>query len=306
MSLLKDVLSFKGIKPGKRLLVLGAVHGDEVCGPIAIRRWIKRLSDGNVQFLSGSVTFVPVCNPEAYRLKKRYSEENLNRVFRKHENPRTYEQRLANELTELFDEADYILDLHSQHVSGESFCFAENETPPLLDFISALCPHHVLFGWGTLYPEGDFTTESYAAGLGKICTTVECGLHDDPRAIDVAEEMIFRAMRFLGMIENLDDRHSELVSGSHEKMLKRVQHDDIPDTSFIPIHLRRVHRFKKGGKLAWDFKHLDKFKKGDVLAVYADGSKITTDFDGVIVLPKTDDGIRDGDEWFYLGITRAR
>ncbi|OYU73378.1 MAG: succinylglutamate desuccinylase, partial [Burkholderiales bacterium PBB5] len=57
---------FAGMAPGPRLIVTGAVHGNEVCGTIGIRRVIAEIESGALVIARGSVAFVPVCNPQAY------------------------------------------------------------------------------------------------------------------------------------------------------------------------------------------------------------------------------------------------
>jgi uncharacterized protein len=68
---------------------------------------------------------VPIANPSAFNLKKRYVDVNLNRVFKHHENPKNYEEILANELVKLVDENDILLDLHSTHSDDEPFVFLD-------------------------------------------------------------------------------------------------------------------------------------------------------------------------------------
>ena len=53
-------LTYHGLAPGQRLLVLGAVHGNEICGTQAILQLMKELEDGRLTIERGSVTFVPV------------------------------------------------------------------------------------------------------------------------------------------------------------------------------------------------------------------------------------------------------
>ena len=60
-------VSYRGLAPGSRLLVLGAVHGNEVCGTQAIRQILQEIDSGELALQRGSVTFVPVTNPLAYQ-----------------------------------------------------------------------------------------------------------------------------------------------------------------------------------------------------------------------------------------------
>ncbi|MBM4225484.1 MAG: succinylglutamate desuccinylase, partial [Gammaproteobacteria bacterium] len=68
----------EGLAPGPRLLVLGAVHGNETCGTRAIERVLGGFERGARDLLRGSVTFVPITNPLAYRRGTRSGDRNLN------------------------------------------------------------------------------------------------------------------------------------------------------------------------------------------------------------------------------------
>lgn len=273
---------FLGDHPGKHLLVLGAIHGNEICGTRAMERLIKEIEGGKIALRTGKVTFVPLCNPKAYENKTRYFEENLNRVFKDHPLPLTYEQRLANEITPFFESADYLLDIHSQHVDGEPFCLIDDDSKAFVDFVSALCPKHVFFDWNTLYPDGDYTTESFARSLNMVATTIECGKHNNPKSIEVAYQAILRAMRFLGLIDP-------------------VETSDF--TPFEPIYMTQVHRYQEAAEIAKPWQHLDPVTKGDLLARYKGGQEVRAAHDGFVVFPMQE-APSVGDEWFYLAANK--
>lgn len=62
---------FAGLKPGPRLLVSAAVHGNEVCGVAAIRRVIEALDSGALSLQCGTLSLIPVVNPLAHRKGQR-------------------------------------------------------------------------------------------------------------------------------------------------------------------------------------------------------------------------------------------
>lgn len=113
--------SFAGLEPGPKLLVLGAVHGNEVCGTRGIERIIAEFDSGALNLQCGQVTFVPITNPLAYHLKQRMGDRNLNRNLRPTTEPVDYEDRIANALCPLLEAHDALLDLHSFHTGGEAF-----------------------------------------------------------------------------------------------------------------------------------------------------------------------------------------
>src|SRR6185369_14325966 len=87
---------YAGTAPGPRLVVTGAVHGNEVCGTRAIERTMAELDAGALAIVAGSVTFVPIANPKAYVLKRRAGDRNLNRALQPTGAPVEFEDHVAN------------------------------------------------------------------------------------------------------------------------------------------------------------------------------------------------------------------
>ena len=273
---------FKGEEAGVSLLVLAAIHGNETAGTNAAFKVIKELNSGELKLKSGRLTLVPICNPEAYKKDERCVEENLNRVITYHANPKTYEQKLANEIYPLIQNHQIMLDLHSTHCVGDvpfAFCDYPNEDNQKL--ISALEVDFVLEGWPKIYSGEsaiqDFSTEQCAHILGNTGTTVECGYHKSPAAVDLAYKAIKSTLAVFGLIE-----HNQLKT--HPK--KHIQMD-----SYV---LKT-----KEGKLCKNYKHLDPISRGEKIAVYADGEELYAPADGFILLPNSQADINT--EWYYLG-----
>jgi len=105
-------LTFYRLGSGEpRILVTGAVHGDEVIGTHAIREVIRLLDR---RTLRGSVTFLPVANPLAFRCRQRASPvdgADLNRVFPGSQEG-TVSERLAHHIWQEALASDHVLDLH--------------------------------------------------------------------------------------------------------------------------------------------------------------------------------------------------
>jgi predicted deacylase len=108
-----EIISIKGEQPGKKLLILGAIHGNETCGTYAIQEIIQKINEHKIIIKRGSISCIPICNPKAYKAGQRYIEKNLNRTITYHKNPLWYEDLLANEIIKQIKKCDYILDLHS-------------------------------------------------------------------------------------------------------------------------------------------------------------------------------------------------
>ena len=92
---------FTGLEGGAaapRLIVTGAVHGNETAGTKAIRRVLHEIEHGDIEILRGSVSFVPVCNPLAYNHQRRMGDRNLNRRLQPTATPQDFEDRVAGVL----------------------------------------------------------------------------------------------------------------------------------------------------------------------------------------------------------------
>ncbi len=128
-----EALVATGARSGPTLAVLGAVHGDEYEGPVAIAEILAGLDP---QALSGTVIAVPVANTAAFLAGTRTSPLdglNLARTF-PGDLTGTPSERLAAVLTEeVIGLADALIDLHSAGVAYEmallaGFCDLSDET----------------------------------------------------------------------------------------------------------------------------------------------------------------------------------
>jgi len=113
--------TFRSPLPGPKLIITGAVHGNEVCGTLAIRRLLEQLQSGALQLISGQLTLVPVCNPLAYAKGERQGERNLNRRLIPTAHVQEFEDHVANWLCPLLAAHEVLLDLHSFRGAGEPF-----------------------------------------------------------------------------------------------------------------------------------------------------------------------------------------
>lgn len=276
------ILTSTATSDGPHLLVLGAIHGNEKCGTEAISRLWAEMQAGILSLKSGTLTCVPICNPDAYAQDKRFVDANLNRVIRHHENPTAIEHHRANQIIQLITKADILLDLHSYSSGAKPFLFHDKEDAPHAAFAEALDIPDWITGWNDAYAKqsqlNDGDTASYAHSLGKTAILVECGTHTDPAGGGVGYTTIRRALAHFGITEkpaNLPQPRKPSAHRLHEIVSKAAS-----------------------GRLSRDWKHLDTVKAGEVIAFYDNGAQITAPADGVIVLPDPVAAI--GHEWFYF------
>ena len=278
-----EKITFDSGVSGPHLLVLGAIHGNEVAGPNAIFKIIDAIQTYQIHLKSGRLTFVPICNMQACQKDIRQIDENLNRVIRIHDNPSSYEQHLANEIVPLIKQCDVLLDLHSTHSKGDvPFAFCDYPTSENKALIEAINVQYVLLGWPEIYAGktqiSDYSTERCAHDYQKTGITLECGYHKEEDATDVAYAAIINTLIHLGMID-----------GTIAKMP--------PKTS---IRLTDYIVKNKSGHLCRTYKHLDEVIQGQKIAEYDDGEVLYAPYDGYILLPNANAEI--GAEWYYLGV----
>ncbi len=275
-----EVVTFASLLPGPKVLVFGSIHGSEPCGYQAITKCIQEIRSGKHSILSGSITFVPMCNPRAFQKNTAYIEENLNRVFKKHKVADTYEKKLANILTNLVDTHDVILDLHSITSQGKPFVFLDYaEQLPMAKILGL--PNAVT-GWTEAYAtqsSKSSDTIKYAHSKGKECILVECGQHADPKAKDIAYKAIVNLLAYKNSIEKRNTQLPKLEITE----LKKIYFKEHNDSHFIK-----------------QWKHLEFIKKGKDIT--KGEHPIYAPFDCYILLPSPQAKV--GEEWFYLGVKK--
>jgi succinylglutamate desuccinylase len=311
--------SYRGLEAGPRLIVTGAVHGNETCGTRAIERVMGELTRGELEIVRGMVTFVPVCNPLAYAKGQRMGERNLNRRLQPIGAPREYEDRIANVLCPLLAAHDVLLDLHSFRSPGSPFalCGPTDNQGALEPFAhesdeAALVAHlgvgRIVEGWMTAYaggierrkaraaagdtaaaaaiedPSYGIGTTEYMRSQGGYAVTLECGQHEDAAAPGVGWHAIRQTLALL--------RLADLPLQA-------------PKRPFEALRLTTViDRHAEGDAFVRAWTSFDPLGEGELIARRADGAEVRAPRRGCIVFP--DAGARPGHEWFYLAYPSER
>jgi predicted deacylase len=299
-----SIHQFASLQDGPKLIVLGAVHGNEVCGTLAIRRLMADIELGSVRITRGRLTLVPITNPLAYQLKRRHGDRNLNRNMRVSDAPQDFEDRIANLLCPLLQAHDVLLDLHSFHTPGKPFAMIgpPDNRGELEPFARAseeeamalrLGVGRFVEGWLDTYAQGvkdrhargAEASVNYGVGTtetmrryGGIAVTLECGQHEEESASQIAYEAIRNTLAHLGMVEDVAPEpalHREIIR--LYRVVDRLHEEDAFTQawqSFAPV------------------------QRGDVIAHRHDGTALTADRDGWIVFPNP--AAQVDQEWFYL------
>ena len=285
--------TFHSLEKGKHLVVFGAVHGNEKCGTLAIRQAISKFQTGEWQLQCGKVTFVPICNPEAYAQNKRFYQRNLNRHCYPKPIHIDYEDKIDPILCKILDDADSLLDIHSYQSEGGAFCFLGTSSPAEIAYSRAINAPLYIYGWADAFAK-DASKEQRLAGLGTtdyvrandkngMAVTLECGNHHNPHNVEVAKRAIENALIHLG-----------LMAGEFPLAAKQ-----------IAIKMSAVYYKEKAGAMTQSWQHGQQVREGEVIAIYDDGEQVKAQSDGFIILPKINLDADIGSEWFYFGVQTA-
>lgn len=256
----------EGAEPGATSVILVGVHGDEKFGVEAMKSLLP------IEIQRGRL-IVMVGNPRAVEADTRFIDFDLNRSF--YFEPRGYEAERMQEIKKVLDEADVLLDIHGSFVpSTQAFAICE---PNGYAIVRQLPVSRVVSGFDTFQPGG---TDYYMNKRGAVGICVECGYLKDPKATELARNII---SAFLVAQKHIDGEMLEYKQeyGSLEGMY-------ITKTDF---------------SLAREYADFETISAGDIVG-HDGANPIEAPIDGFILFPKERNG--SGQEGFVYGKAVAR
>ncbi len=306
-------IQFTGQRTGVRLVVTGAVHGNETCGTKAILRVLNDIESGRLNIVAGHVTFVPVANPLAYAKGDRVGDRNLNRNLQPVAEPVHFEDHVANWLCPLLAEHNILLDLHSTRASNPAFAMLgpvdnNGDLQPFQHYEKerAMARHlgvnRFVDGWLGTYALGvtrrqqqaaqsgqplnplnsdpcyGVGTTEYMRSKGGYAITLECGQHDALDSPDVGYQAIRNTLAFLGISDG-------------------PQPDPVRDPEQLHMY-EVIDKSHIDDVFSREWASFNRLSKGDLIGTRHDGVKIFAEADGYILFP--DIKALPGNEWFYL------
>ncbi len=218
------VVSYDSGAEGPHVMLMALVHGNEICGAIALDRLLKQIirpSRGRLSFAFANIAAFEEFDPR-YPEATRYIDEDFNRLWSpdkldRHED--SSERRRARELRPLVDTVDLLLDLHSmQHPSaplalagplpkGQRLAAAVG-APEIIVIDAGHAAGTRLRDYGSF---GDLESPRNAL-------LVECGQHWAARSVDVALSVCYRFLT-----------HANVVAA-----------DNLPETAHAPAPPQRL------------------------------------------------------------------
>ena len=313
-------IAFTAVQPGKRVLITGAVHGNELAGMHGIRRVVSEIESGALEIVNGTVTFVPITNPMAYALKRRVGDRNLNRNLAPTDTPTEFEDHIANWLCPLMAQHEVLLDLHSFQAQGQAFVMVgpasnSGELEPTIhgdterDWALRLGVNRAVDGWLSTYavgvaeriaraskldpsmgkrhdldPKYGVGTTEYMRSTGGIALTLECGQHDDPHGPEVAYRAIRNTLAYFGLTSDAMPPLAVAAEGLHIAQV--------------------IDKFDQADAFSRAWQSFDPLTAGDVIGTRANGEVLTASTNGRILFPNA--LAEANHEWFYLTEATSR
>jgi predicted deacylase len=200
------VTSFDSGRPGPHVLITALVHGNEICGAIALDHLFRR----NIRPASGRLSLAFV-NVGAYRsfdpanpTASRFIDEDFNRLWDPAtlDHPRhSAELERAKTLRPLIDTVDLLLDLHSMQQPGPALMLAGMTDKSLALARRIGVPEHIVRDVGHA---GGTRLRDYGAfndpKSPKTALLIECGQHWERRSADIAIDATLRFLEVAGII----------------------------------------------------------------------------------------------------------
>ena len=270
------IITIDSNKPGKILTIMGGVHGNEICGPDALRKLIAMFARKELHLISGKLQLI-FGNLAAMATGERKTQMDLNRAFRPEssltlDETFTYERQRALQLMPYLEKSDVLLDIHSSMTNKstpfiicekQSFAVAERLPFPIRSY-----------GWDKIQPGGTDYFVNKSGGMG-IC--IECGYHLDESAPKRAFESALMFLKFFGAIKG---EAPPIYSG------QRIIH--AYDIYFSQVDFRKAKVFS-------DFEPL---KAGDLIGTDG-GQEVRVTCDSLVIFPS--DCMGPQEEAFVLG-----
>ncbi|MCA3261808.1 MAG: succinylglutamate desuccinylase/aspartoacylase family protein [Telmatospirillum sp.] len=245
------VVVINGAKPGKKLWIDGAIHGDEPEGALCCHHL---LAEVDPKKLAGTLVLVPVLNVAAFEAASRGNPLDLfsydaNRIYPGRPNGYLTERVVNAHSTWLAKIADLEVSIHSG--GAHSFLAPSmfiDERPESVELGTALGP-----GWGCIMssPNPKGNPMAFMAEHGKVGITVEYGGRSATSPADFAAvgrklaDAMLNVMRHYKMIAGEASYDRNRTKGSQEALLAPVSGMYLPEPD-----IAFLKPMKKGTRIA--------------------------------------------------------
>ena len=273
--------SYTSDQPGPLLFVTGGVHGNEPSGIEALQRVFSELEKAQPK-INGTIVGV-VGNRAALEQGRRYLDEDLNRAWTEEaidqHRTETSEQREMWEIIEILEshplenyQKRIFLDCHT--TSSATLPYISVQEVNDNDEWAHNFPTYIIRGFSDLVYG---CIDHYLSRIGVTGFVFEAGAHDDPKAADNHEGMIWLALE---KACNLD---LSKIS-TYPACVERFSKENSPDQK--TFHIVHRHGLEDGDTFEMQpgYENFQKIEKGELLATH-NGQEIHSDRDARIFMP---------------------
>ena len=290
----------KTARPGPTVVIFGGIHGNEPAGVVALEHLIEKLSEMNPDIFCGN--FIALRgNPSALLHKKRFLEQDLNRIWTNQviervtkQDPETLKPeekemlQIGAHLERLLNDQEgpfYFIDLHT----------TSSETIPFITVNDALINRKFarLFKVPTVLGIEEFLEGpllSHINERGYLGMGFESGSHDSPESITNNIALIWLALWHSGFLKKLAP---ERVQQYEEQLIQAAKGNH----HFYEITHREVITDDDDFKMLPGFRNFQPIKKGRRLARY-NGKELAADRGTLIFMPLYQEQGEEG--FFYI------
>lgn len=186
-------------KPGKHIVFVTSLRGDEIAGVIALIKLHKFLKKNSSILNSGKITII-LGNAQALRQDTAFLHEDLNTLFTDKDS-QSYEGKRASTLKQFFvdNSIDIILDLHTARVGEMRMIQYRAEQMPHISIMEAISD----ISYYASYQKGLIpgSLVSYLTDQGLVAFGVECGNSKSKKSIGIAFDHLVRTLEYFEMVE---------------------------------------------------------------------------------------------------------
>jgi len=193
---------------GPHVMISAVVHGNELCGAIAVDHLFKQ----NVKPLKGKLTlaFMNIAAYESFNpsdpTKSRFVDEDFNRVWTNEilEGPRdSIELRRARDVLPILQQVDYLFDIHSMLISNDPLMMA-GPKPKGRDYARKIgLPKYVISDAGHSNGTRMRDYEDFIRPESpKNALLIECGTHWKQKSADLAIQSVYKLLHEFDMISD--------------------------------------------------------------------------------------------------------
>jgi len=280
-------------QPGSLLFVSGGVHGNEPSGVDALRRVFEALEKAGPE-ISGTIVGV-AGNRFALEKNVRYLDEDLNRVWTGErvvrKGARTSEDREREEVIAILEQYPsgdftkrYFLDCHT--TSSATLPYISVQEVNDNDRWAHNFPTYIIRGFSDLV-EG--CIDHYLSRIGITGFVFEAGSHEDPKAVENHEGMIWLALHEACGLD------LETIP-NYPGCVTRFSEENSPEQKTFEIFYRHGRKDGDDFAMVQGFSNFQPVKKGELLAIHQ-GQEVISERDAFIFMPLYQ---KQGSDGFFL------